>query len=215
MTQLTCLLELCLAYQSFAHFYLGLEKVKKEDTATIEEFPRIGQGDIYDTPKWDKETFTQQTCQRIVERAVLDHFGHLMKESEEKKEAESSPREKGDVASPSDKRAVDSFLQKQPNFKIYREGGDATIEVYNELCLCNSQTVQATLNYKQAGPWYDVVNIVWEVTESDSPNVYVPTMVLAFVNMDGNNTEVDEGKYALIHLVEKKVLVKNKTLLTT
>eukprot|EP00957_Ditylum_brightwellii_P028748 2171508-Ditylum_brightwellii.AAC.1 len=29
-----------------------------------------------------------QTCQRVAERAALDHFGHLMKESEEKKEAE-------------------------------------------------------------------------------------------------------------------------------
>eukprot|EP00957_Ditylum_brightwellii_P084964 6461274-Ditylum_brightwellii.AAC.1 len=101
--------------------------------------------------KWGEEIFTQQTCQRIAERAVIDHFGHLMKDSEEEKEAESSNG---------------SFLQKQPNFKIYREkeevkafnrngngsltnsfgnlmltDGDATIEVYSELCLRNGQTV--------------------------------------------------------------------------
>eukprot|EP00957_Ditylum_brightwellii_P018018 1357655-Ditylum_brightwellii.AAC.1 len=59
-----------------------------------------------------KETFTQQTCQRVAKRAVLGHFGHLMKDSEEEKEAENSY---------GGEQAVDSFLQKQQNFKIYRE----------------------------------------------------------------------------------------------
>eukprot|EP00957_Ditylum_brightwellii_P002023 155692-Ditylum_brightwellii.AAC.1 len=93
--------------------------------------------------------------------------------------------------------------------------GDATIEVYNDLCLCNGQTVQATPNYRQAGPWYDLVNVVWEDTEPDIPIMYLPARVLAFVRKEGNDTEVDEGKYALIHSVEKKDLVKNMSLLTT
>eukprot|EP00957_Ditylum_brightwellii_P141876 10808774-Ditylum_brightwellii.AAC.1 len=91
--------------------YLGEQLLKTEAKC----IPRIAQ-------KCGKETFTQQTCQQIAERAVFDHFGHLMKESEEKKEAESSPRETSDGALPSDKQAVDSFLQKEPTLKIYKEG---------------------------------------------------------------------------------------------
>ena len=73
--------------------------------------------------------------------------------------------------------------------------------IFTEVVIRNGSRVKATPNYRQSGPWYDLVNVQWGETEM------IPARVLCFYPKWDNILQKN-FPYALVHTVDESIIGK-------
>lgn len=75
-----------------------------------------------------------------------------------------------------DPAITDAFLQLEPDLDVH--------EIYSEIQLVDGSRVRASPNFSKSGPWYDYVNVKWQLDGQTETSTY-PARCLAFYKKPG------------------------------